>query len=207
MVNLKKGGFATFSYILFLGIEYLFSYIYLLGTTGSADYPSIAFCDKMKTDKIKTEEETMIAIGSDHAAYEFKMAILNYLVEKGYECKDFGSDGNVRSDYPHYAKIVGKAIQSGECDRGLLFCGTGIGMSIAANKMKGIRAVVCMEAFGAELSRKHNNANVLCLGARVLGLGLAQRIIDVWLETGFDGGRHQTRVDMITEMENQEGCE
>ena len=149
----------------------------------------------------------MIAIGSDHAAYEFKMDILNYLVEKGYECKDFGSDGAIKSEYPQYAKLVGKAIQSGECDRGLLFCGTGIGMSIAANKMKGIRAVVCMESFGAELSRRHNDTNVLCLGARVLGCGLARKIVDVWLETGFDGGRHQIRVDMITDIEKEEGRE
>ncbi len=146
----------------------------------------------------------MIAIGSDHAAYGFKMEILDYLTGKGYECKDCGADGKVRSEYPEYAKIVGRAIQSGECDRGLLFCGTGIGMSIAANKMRGIRAVVCMESFGAELSRRHNNANVLCLGARVLGIELAKKIVDVWLETGFEGGRHQARLDMITEIEKEE---
>lgn len=149
----------------------------------------------------------MIAIGSDHAAFGFKTEILNYLVEKGYECKDLGADGKVKSEYPEYAKLVCKTIQSGECDRGLLFCGTGIGMSIAANKMKGIRAVVCMESFGAELSRRHNNANVLCLGARVLGMELAKRIIDVWLETEFEGGRHQIRVDMISDIETQQGCE
>jgi len=148
----------------------------------------------------------MIAIGSDHAAFGFKMEILNYIKEKGYECKDLGADGKVKSEYPEYAKLVCKTIQSGECDRGLLFCGTGIGMSIAANKMKGIRAVVCMESFGAELSRRHNNTNVLCLGARVLGMELAKRIVDVWLEAEFEGGRHQMRVDMITEIEKQEGC-
>ena len=131
---------------------------------------------------------------------------MNYIKEKGYECKDFGADGKVKSEYPEYAKLVCKSIQSGECDRGLLFCGTGIGMSIAANKMKGIRAVVCMESFCAELSRCHNNANVLCLGARVLGIELAKRIVDVWLETEFEGGRHQVRVDLITEIENQESC-
>ena len=146
----------------------------------------------------------MIAIGSDHAAFGFKMEILNYLVEKGYECKDFGADGKVRSEYPEYAKLVGRAIQSGECDRGLLFCGTGIGMSIAANKIRGIRATVCMEAYGAELSRRHNNANVLCLGARVLGIELAKKIVDVWLETEFEGGRHQARLDMITGIEKEE---
>ncbi len=146
----------------------------------------------------------MIAIGSDHAAYAFKMEILQYLQEKGYDCKDFGADGKVRSEYPQYAKLVSKSIQSGECDRGLLFCGTGIGMSIAANKVRGIRAVVCMESFGAELSRRHNNTNVLCLGARVLGIELAKKIVDVWLTTEFEGGRHQDRVDMITAIEDEE---
>jgi len=149
----------------------------------------------------------MIAIGSDHAAFAFRMEILNYLIEKGYECKDFGADCNVQSDYPAYAKIVAKAVQSGECDRGLLFCGTGIGMCISANKVKGIRAAVCMESYSAELSRRHNNANVLCLGARVLGIELAKRIVDVWLETEFEGGRHQKRVDMITAIETEEGRE
>ncbi len=149
----------------------------------------------------------MIAIGSDHAAFAFKKEILEYLLEKGYECKDLGADGKVKSEYPEYAKLVGKSIQSGECDRGLLFCGTGIGMSITANKMKGIRAAVCMESFGAELSRRHNNTNVLCLGARVLGMELAKKIVDVWLCAEFEGGRHQMRVDMITEIEAEAGRE
>jgi ribose 5-phosphate isomerase B len=146
----------------------------------------------------------MIAIGSDHAASSFKMEILNHLTAKGYECKDFGSDGQVRSEYPEYAKLVARSVQSGECDRGFLFCGTGIGMSIAANKVRGIRAAVCMESFGAELSRRHNNANILCLGARVLGIELAKKIVDVWLETEFEGGRHQGRIDMIAEIEKEE---
>lgn len=147
----------------------------------------------------------MLAIGSDHAAYGFKMEILKYLSDKGIECKDFGADGKVKSEYPEYAKIVCESIQSGECDRGILFCGTGIGMSITANKMKGIRAVVCTESLGAELSRRHNNTNVLCLGARLLGLELAKRIVDVWLETEFEGGRHQVRVDMISGIEAEQG--
>ena len=147
----------------------------------------------------------MIAIGSDHAAYDFKIEIVNYLKEKGYECKDFGSEANVRADYPDYARLVAKSIQSGESDRGMLFCGTGIGMSIAANKVKGIRAAVCTEALSAELSRKHNNANILCLGARMTGIELAKRIVDVWLETEFEGGRHQTRVDIISSIEAEEG--
>jgi ribose 5-phosphate isomerase B len=147
----------------------------------------------------------MIAIGSDHAAYGFKMQILEHLIEKGIECKDFGADGKIKSEYPEYANIVSQAIVSGECDKGILFCGTGIGMSIAANKVKGIRAAVCMESFGAELSRRHNNANILCLGARMLGIELAKKIVDVWIETEFEGGRHQMRVDMISEIEEQEG--
>lgn len=148
----------------------------------------------------------MIGIGSDHAAYEFKIEILNYLKDKGLDCKDFGSDGTTRADYPEYAKKVAKAVQSGECDRGMLFCGTGIGMSIAANKVKGIRAAVCSESYGAELSRRHNNSNILCIGARVTGIELAKKIVDVWLVTEFEGGRHQTRIDMITEIENGEIC-
>ena len=146
----------------------------------------------------------MIAVGCDHAAFTFKTELIEYLKEKGYEVKDFGSDGKVRSEYPEYAAMVCKSIQSGECEKGLLFCGTGIGMSIAANKHKGIRAAVCMEALGAELSRRHNDANVLCLGARMVGLELAKYIIDAWLKTEFEGGRHQGRVDMISAIEKSE---
>jgi ribose 5-phosphate isomerase B len=147
----------------------------------------------------------MIAIGSDHAAFEFKAEMIRHLESRGLEYKDFGADGIVKSEYPEYAKIVARAVQSGECDRGLLFCGTGIGMSIAANKVRGIRAAVCMESFSAELSRRHNDANILCLGARVLGPELAKRIIDVWLDTAFEGGRHKGRVDMISQIEEEEG--
>ena len=149
----------------------------------------------------------MIAIGSDHAAFAFKAEIIRHLESKGLAYKDFGADGKVKSEYPEYAGLVARAVRSGECDRGLLFCGTGIGMSIAANKVRGVRAVVCMEAYGAELSRRHNDANVLCLGARVLGLELAKKIIDVWLDTAFEGGRHAERVDMIAQIEQEEGRE
>jgi len=144
----------------------------------------------------------MLAIGCDHAAYEFKTQIKEYLISKGIEVRDFGADGQTKSEYPEYASLVCKAIQDGECEKGLLFCGTGIGMSIAANKFKGIRAALCMESLGAKLSRQHNDANVLCLGARVLGLELAKHIIDTWLETEFEGGRHQKRVDMISKFED-----
>lgn len=143
----------------------------------------------------------MIAVGCDHAAYEFKAQILEYLESKGVEYKDFGSDGKIKSEYPDYAKRVAQSIQSGECEKGMLFCGTGIGMSIAANKFKGIRAAVCFESLGAILSRGHNDSNILCLGARMTGMELAKNIIDSWLETPFEGGRHKKRVDMISSFE------
>ncbi len=146
----------------------------------------------------------MIAIGSDHAAYDFKLQILEFLKSKGYETLDMGSDGVKRSEYPQYAELVCKAIQEGRADRGLLFCGTGIGMSISANKFKGIRAAVCSESLGAELSRRHNDANVLCLGARMTGIELAKHIVEAWLVSDFEGGRHQGRVDLIGQIEDGE---
>ena len=143
----------------------------------------------------------MLAIGSDHAAYEFKEAIKTYLDEKGIEYKDFGCFSNERTDYPVYGEKVAKAVASGECDKGILFCGTGVGMSLAANKVKGIRAVVCTDCYTAALSRRHNDANVLALGARVVGLDLAKMIIDTWLSAEFEGGRHAERVAMISDIE------
>ncbi|NLY52743.1 MAG: ribose 5-phosphate isomerase B [Firmicutes bacterium] len=143
----------------------------------------------------------MLAIGSDHAAYEFKEAIKTYLDEKGIEYKDFGCFSNERTDYPMYGEKVAKAVASGECDKGILFCGTGVGMSLAANKVKGIRAVVCTDCYTAALSRRHNDANVLALGARVVGLDLAKMIIDTWLSAEFEGGRHAERVAMISDIE------
>ncbi len=143
----------------------------------------------------------MLAIGSDHAAYEFKEAIKTYLDEKGIEYKDFGCFSNERTDYPMYGEKVAKAVASGECDKGILFCGTGVGMSLAANKVKGIRAVVCTDCYTAALSRRHNDANILALGARVVGLDLAKMIIDTWLTAEFEGGRHADRVAMISDIE------
>ncbi|NLA58278.1 MAG: ribose 5-phosphate isomerase B [Firmicutes bacterium] len=143
----------------------------------------------------------MLAIGSDHAAYEFKEAIKAYLDEKGIEYKDFGCFSDERTDYPMYGEKVAKAVASGECDKGLLFCGTGVGMSLAANKVKGIRAVVCSDCYTAALSRRHNDANILALGARVVGLDLAKMIIDTWLNAEFEGGRHAERVAMISDIE------
>jgi ribose 5-phosphate isomerase B len=145
----------------------------------------------------------MLAIGSDHAAFEFKEAIKAYLDERGIEYKDLGCFSNERTDYPTYGEKVAKAVAGGECDRGLLFCGTGVGMSLAANKVKGIRAVVCSDCYTAALSRRHNDANVLALGARVVGLDLAKMIIDTWLSTEFEGGRHADRVAMISDIESR----
>lgn len=140
----------------------------------------------------------MIAIGNDHTGYDLKMEIIKYLEEKGIEYKDFGCGKVETSDYPVYAKAVCKAIQNKECDKGILICGTGIGISIAANKMKGIRAALCHDCFSAEATRLHNDANVLALGARVIGPGLAVKIVDIFLNTEFSGQeRHIRRIKML----------
>jgi len=138
----------------------------------------------------------MIAIGCDHAGYELKTAICSVLDEKGVEYADYGCDGSP-CNYPLIAKEVCEAITEGTCDRGILICGTGIGMSMAANKVKGIRAAVCSDSFSTKFTRLHNDANVMCIGARVLGEGLAVELVDIFLSTGFEGGRHQTRIDML----------
>jgi ribose 5-phosphate isomerase B len=143
----------------------------------------------------------MIALGCDHVGIELKEPIRDYLAGKGFELKDFGTTTHERADYPRYALAVARAVVSGECERGLLFCGTGVGISIAANKVKGIRAVVCSEPYSAKLSRQHNNTNILCLGARVVGIELAKMIVDEWLAATFEGGRHATRVQQIGEIE------
>jgi ribose 5-phosphate isomerase B len=143
----------------------------------------------------------MIAIGSDHAAYEFKEEIKKFLEEKGYEYKDFGTYSPERVDYPVFGEKVARAVASGECEKGLLFCGTGVGISIAANKVKGIRAVVCSEPYTAKLSREHNDTNILAVGARVVGIELAKMIIEIWLTTPFEGGRHAERVEMLNNLE------
>lgn len=148
----------------------------------------------------------MIAIGCDHGGYALKKEIINYLNRKGLKFRDFGTFSEESVDYPIYAAKVAKAVVSGECDRGLLLCGTGIGISIAANKVKGIRAAACSEVYSAEMSRRHNNANILALGGRVLSPEKAVEIVDVWLNTEFEGGRHQRRVDLITEIE-KESCD
>ena len=145
----------------------------------------------------------MIATGSDHGGYLLKEEIKKHLKEKGYEFKDFGTDSTASCDYPVYAEKVCRAVQSGECEKGILICGTGIGMSMCANKCKGIRAAVCGDHFSAEFTRKHNNANVLCLGARVIGAGVAMQLVDIFLTTEYEGGRHEKRVEMMMQLENE----
>lgn len=140
----------------------------------------------------------MIALGSDQAGFELKQEIIRYLEEKGLEYKDYGSYNADPVDYPVYGKLVANAIVSGECEKGILICGTGIGISIAANKVKGIRAAVCSDCFSAEATRLHNDANIVAFGARVVGPGLAVRIVDTFLNTEFSGAeRHVRRVEMI----------
>lgn len=144
----------------------------------------------------------MIGLGCDHGGYELKQEIIKYLEEKGIPYKDFGCDSTSSVDYPIYARKVGRSIQNGECDKGILICGTGIGISIAANKMKGIRAALCTDCFSAEATRLHNDANILALGGRVVGPGLAVKIVDTFLNTEFSHEeRHQRRIDLI---ENEE---
>lgn len=144
----------------------------------------------------------MIALGCDHGGYELKQEIIKYLEEKGLPYKDFGCDSTKSVDYPIYARKVGRAIQMGECDKGILICGTGIGISIAANKMKGIRAALCTDCFSAEATRLHNDANILALGGRVVGPGLAVKIVDTFLNTEFSHEeRHQRRINLIESEE------
>ncbi len=138
-----------------------------------------------------------IAIGCDHVGFELKNHIIDFLREKGYSIKDFGTHGTERTDYPVFGKAVAQAVASGECEKGILICGTGVGISIAANKVKGIRAVVCSEPYSALLSRQHNDTNVLAIGARVVGRDLALMITESWLSGKFEGGRHKNRVDML----------
>ncbi len=145
----------------------------------------------------------MLAIGSDHAAFRFKEEIKKYLDEKGIAYKDFGTYSEESTDYPIYGEVVANAVASGEFEKAILICGTGVGISLAANKVKGIRAVVCSDCYTAAMSKKHNNTNILALGARVVGIDLAKMIIDSWLEAEFEGGRHQRRVDMITAIEEK----
>ena len=145
-----------------------------------------------------------IAIGNDHVAVSMKEEVIAHLCEKGYEVVNFGTDSTERTDYPIYGKRVAEAVASGECDFGILICGTGVGISLAANKVHGIRAVVCSEPYSAMLSRQHNNTNILAFGARVIGTATALMIVDAFLGAEFEGGRHERRVEMLTAIENGE---
>ncbi|MFN3599690.1 MAG: ribose 5-phosphate isomerase B [Aquificaceae bacterium] len=143
-----------------------------------------------------------IAIGSDHAGYPLKEKIKEFLLSKGYKVLDFGTESTGSTDYPLFARDVCLVVQRGEAQRGILVCGTGIGMSITANKFRGIRAALCLNEYMARMSRKHNDANVLCLGDRIIGDDLALAIVEVWLLTDFEGGRHERRVRLIKEVED-----
>lgn len=145
----------------------------------------------------------MIAIGCDHGGYALKTSIIEHLKERGIDVKDFGCYNDDAVNYPDIAESVCESVVSGENRLGILCCGTGIGMSMAANKVKGIRAAACSETFSAEFTRRHNDANVLCLGGRVISPAVANQMVDLFVDTEFEGGRHQTRVDMITAIENK----
>ncbi len=146
----------------------------------------------------------MIALACDHAALDMKQMIKNLLNEMGLEYHDYGTFTEDSCDYPIFAARAAGAVANGECDRAIVICGTGIGMSIAANKVKGVRCALCGDVYSAEMTRRHNDSNVLALGARVTGIEVARLIAKTWLTTEFEGGRHARRVDLITKIENGE---
>lgn len=148
-----------------------------------------------------------IAIGNDHAALELKNHIVDYLVKEGHEVVNFGTDTPASTDYPIYGARVAHAVANGECERGVVICGTGVGISISANKVKGIRCALCSEPVSAKLTRQHNDANVLAMGARIIGPAMAEEIVHTFLTTEFEGGRHSRRVDLITKLENGQTIE
>jgi len=146
----------------------------------------------------------MIALGSDHAGYELKQVIIKHLEERKIEYRDYGTYSTDSCDYAVYAEKTARAVAGGECELGLLFCGTGVGISMAANKVRGIRACCCSDLFSAEMTRLHNNANILCLGGRVVTPEKAKELVDMFLNTPFSGEeRHQRRIDQITDLENR----
>ncbi|MFR9241961.1 MAG: ribose 5-phosphate isomerase B [Clostridium baratii] len=144
-----------------------------------------------------------IALGSDHGGFKLKNEIISYLKENGYEIKDFGTYTTESCDYPEYAEKVAEVVANKEFDFGILVCGTGIGISMSANKVSGIRAALCSDTFSAHATREHNNANILALGERVVGPGLAIDIVKTFLNSEFEGGRHQNRIDKISEIEKK----
>lgn len=149
----------------------------------------------------------MIAIACDHSALEMKQVVIRVLEERGCEYRDFGTNEAVSCDYPVYGARAARAVAVGECEKGILICGTGIGMSLVANKVRGIRCALCSEPYSARLTRQHNDANMLALGARVIGPELAADIVRVFLDTPFEGGRHTRRLDMIARVERGESLE
>lgn len=148
-----------------------------------------------------------IAIACDHSALELKEEIKKVLVARGVECEDFGTHTTESCHYPIYGARAAMAVANGKCDLGIVICGTGIGMSMVANKIRGIRCALCSDTYSAKMTRIHNNSNVLALGARVIGVELAKEIVNAWLDAEFEGGRHQVRIDMMTALENGEGIE
>ncbi|HEM0982100.1 TPA: ribose 5-phosphate isomerase B [Listeria monocytogenes] len=144
-----------------------------------------------------------IAIGNDHVGIELKPVIVAYLQDLGHDVDDFGAFSNERTDYPEYGKKIAESVAAGKSDLGILICGSGVGISIAANKVNGIRAVVCSEPYSAKLSREHNNTNILAFGSRVVGAELAKMIVQNWLDAEFEGGRHAKRVEMIARIEDE----
>jgi len=149
----------------------------------------------------KTWTDMKIAIGNDHVAVDMKNEIKAYLESKGHEVINVGTDSSERFNYPVSGYKVAKMVVNGEVDRGVLICGTGVGISLSANKVHGIRACVCSEPYTARLSKQHNNTNIIAFGSRVIGIETAKMIVDEWLAAEYEGGRHQTRVDMIKEIE------
>ena len=145
----------------------------------------------------------MIAIGCDHGGYELKQKILAHLRQRGLEYRDFGCDSTASVDYPVYGKAVAHAVASGECEKGIVICSTGIGISIAANKVKGIRCALCSEPLSAEMTRRHNDANMLAMGAGIVGKNLAENIVDTFLNTEFEGGRHEKRIAKLMAIETR----
>jgi len=145
----------------------------------------------------------MIVVGSDHGGYELKQTVLEVLRQRGIECADYGTDGPDSVDYPDFAAKVAGAVSAGEADRGVLICGTGIGMSISANKFPGVRAALVHDEFTAQMSKEHNNANILVMGGRVLSLDQGKKFVEIWLDTQFEGGRHQNRLDKISAIEQE----
>jgi len=146
----------------------------------------------------------MIAIACDHAALELKEEIIKYLKSKNLEVKDFGTYDSNSCDYPDFAYPAAKSVATGECEKGILVCGTGVGMSMCANKVHGIRCALCGDCFSAQATRQHNDANMLALGARVTGVGLALKIVETFLTTEYEGGRHQRRIDKMMQIEINE---